>query len=117
MTPEQREQIRAARSARLGDNPRPPGSGGPPRGNQEGPTTRTVYLLEKEMSSGKEKLMLKPVKIKAGISDGSYTEVVGGLKEGDVVVTGVNVTAAMAAAARPPVGASPFGGGGFRGGR
>jgi HlyD family secretion protein len=61
---------------------------------------------------------LKPVKVKIGISDGKDTEIVDGLKEGDVVVIGVNTpaVAANANAARPP-GASPFGGpfgGGFR---
>ncbi len=124
MTPEQRDQMRERmRSGGMG-------SGGP-RANQDGPATRTVYVLEKETASGQEKPMvklsgvagwfnrlgpnskeqqtLKPVTIKTGISDGSFTEVLEGLKEGDSIVIGVNLPAASASA-RPPTGASPFGG-------
>jgi HlyD family secretion protein len=120
MTPEQREQMRA----RFGGSR---GMAGGPR-TQEGPATRTVYLLEKNTSSGKEpkvsamlgflpglnstgkeKPVLKPVTVKTGISDGNYTEVLEGLKEGDVIVTGVNLPAS-AASTRPPAGGSPFGG-------
>ena len=48
------------------------------------------------------------MKIKTGISDGAYTEVTDGLKEGDVVVIGVKNPQTQAAA---PGGTSPFGGG------
>jgi HlyD family secretion protein len=53
------------------------------------------------------------VRVKTGISDGSNTEIADGLKEGDTVIIGVKFS--QAAAASPPPGASPFGGGGFRG--
>jgi len=42
---------------------------------------RLVYTL------GQDKSKLKPIVIKVGISDGSQTEVVEGLKEGDMIVT------------------------------
>ena len=62
---------------------------------------------------------MKAATAKTGISDGSYTEVLEGVNEGDVVVSGLNIPAGagMAANARPgasPFGGSPFGGGGGR---
>jgi len=87
------------------------------RAEPEGPRSQTIYLLEKESSvPGSEKAVLKPVTVKLGISDGANTEVVEGLKEGNVVVTGT-VTQTTAAAPQPggsPFGGSPFGGGGPR---
>lgn len=77
---------------------------------------RTVYVMQ-DAKDGK-KPVLKPVKVKIGISDGKDTEILEGLNEGDVVVVGVNTPALAANApnnARP--GGSPFGGpfgGGFR---
>ena len=122
MTPEQRDQMRERmRSGGMG-------SGGP-RANQDGPISRTVYVLEKDAAGGQEKSVvklsgvgdwlhalgpkakeqqtLKPITIKTGISDGSFTEVLEGLKEGDSIVVGVNQPAATASI-RPPT--SPFGG-------
>ena len=55
------------------------------------------------------------VRIKTGISDGAYTEITDGLKEGDTIIIGVILPQA-AAAAPPSGGASPFGGGGMGGG-
>ena len=61
--------------------------------------------------------MGKAVTVTIGITDGSYSEVIDGLKEGDVVITGVNTPLATTASAQGPQGNSPFGraGGGFRG--
>jgi HlyD family secretion protein len=88
--------------------PRATGSPRGPRPNTGGRnraaelrTERTVYVL-----SGSEP---KPVQIKIGISDGVYTEVTEGLKEGDRVVT-----AALAAEKGATPAANPFGGGGPR---
>jgi HlyD family secretion protein len=109
MSPEEREQFRAKMRARFGD-----GQGGR-RGSStggDGPVTRTVYLIERDSSAGKEQTILKPVTVKVGISDGTFNEVLEGLKEGDVVVTGLNLPApatASATGARPG-GTSPFGG-------
>jgi HlyD family secretion protein len=72
------------------------GNGGPP-------TMRTVYILT---GQGKD-THLEAVRIKTGITDGIYTEVVNGLNEGDNIVTS---STSMTAAAGP--GGSPFG---FRG--
>lgn len=137
MSPEERTQARERMRARFGDR------GGGTRGErsaQEGPITRTVYVLEKgsgsatnasrasslsgllpffgsSLPAGPE---LKPTMVKTGISDGSHTEVIEGLKEGDVVVTGLNLPASAtgpnATGPRPagsPFG-GPFGGGGMR---
>jgi HlyD family secretion protein len=51
----------------------------------------------------------KSVRIKTGITDGSYTEITDGLQDGDQVITAVKQPAAQAAAAAP-AGQSPFGG-------
>jgi HlyD family secretion protein len=117
MSPEEREQFRARMRARSGDGPPGDGLGVGRRSNTwstDGSAPRTVYLLEKETASGKEVSVLKPVTVKTGISDGSFTEVLEGLKEGDVVVTGVNLPTPTTALR--PGGSSPFGGpfGGMR---
>lgn len=102
MTPEQREQFRASRGQG--------GSGG--RSSTDGTVNRTVYVEAKTGAEGEPKL--KAVKIKTGISDGNVTEVLEGLNEGDVVVTGIDSGAApnplMAGQQRSPFGGS-FGGG------
>ena len=109
MSPEERAAMRA-RFAGANAARRP--------ASQDGSVVRTVYVIQ-DAKDGK-KPVLKPVKVKIGISDGKDTEVLEGLDEGDVVVIGVN-TPALAAnqnqTARPPGGGSPFGGpfgGGFR---
>lgn len=106
MSPEERAAMRAkfagANAAR-----RPP---------QDASPIRTVYIMEESKGGNDKKPALKPVKVKIGISDGKDTEIIEGLKEGDVVAIGVN-TPALAAnpnTQRPP--GSPFGSpfGGFR---
>ncbi|HXI51307.1 MAG TPA: efflux RND transporter periplasmic adaptor subunit [Candidatus Saccharimonadales bacterium] len=110
MTPEQREEFRARMRARFGEGGGPGRSGGSPPA--DGPATRTVYLLEKDTSSGTEQVVLKPVTVKTGIADASFTEVLDGLTEGDQVVSGVNMpglpTGPGGMTGRP--GGSPFGG-------
>lgn len=59
------------------------GPGGPKGEHQP---VRTVYVVTDPAQPTK----LTPVEVKVGISDGIYTEVLSGLKEGDVVVTGLN---------------------------
>jgi HlyD family secretion protein len=117
MSPEEREQARQRMRERFGSDG-PPGGGGGRQRAQEGPVTRTVYVVDKTAGTpGRPKV--KEVKIKAGISDASFTEVLEGLTEGDEVVTGVNnpnVVATAAAQGAQQQGRSPFGGGGFGGG-
>jgi HlyD family secretion protein len=64
---------------------------------------RTVYFL----AGDEHAPVLKPVQIKTGITDGIFTEVTDGLKDGDKVVSGVVQTDAQAAGGST----SPFGGG------
>jgi HlyD family secretion protein len=81
----------------------------PRRREPEGPRSQTVYLLEKPGASpGANKVTLKPVTVKLGISDGTNTEVTEGLKEGDVIVTGT-VSSAAVSSTPTPFG-NPFGG-------
>ncbi len=82
-----------------------------PRAKPEGPTTSTVYVLETPaggQNGPKEKPVLKAVTVKAGATDGGYTEVLDGLKEGDTVVTGAISASAAAEPMSNPF--SPFGG-------
>ncbi|HWA24684.1 MAG TPA: efflux RND transporter periplasmic adaptor subunit [Lacunisphaera sp.] len=71
-------------------------------------TTRTVYRLP----GGNKLATPEPVAIKVGITDGITSEVVDGLKEGDVVITGL-ASATVTDAQQGPV-RNPFGGGGRR---
>ena len=58
---------------------------------------------------------IKPVTVKLGITDGAYTEVLEGLAQGAMVITGTNQVGG-ASAARTGAASSPFGGP-FGGGR
>lgn len=89
-----------------GNGARPGSGGGHPKGERS--PTRTLYVLDKG-PDGKD--IAKPVQVRIGINDGIYTQIVEGLKEGDDVIVGQNLTAGAAAQA----GASnPFSGGGGR---
>jgi len=99
--------------------PRQGGGGGGPggprgggmgagRGNRPPSNTRTVYTLESDNPSASAP-QLKPRQIKIGISDGAFTEVVEGLKEGEVVVIGSNLPQPAPGSAGAP--SNPFGGG------
>lgn len=114
MSPEEREQMRQRFRERGGGGGG--GEGGPRQRQQEGPVTRTVYLTDSAQPAAGSKPVLRQVTIKAGISDGSFTEVLDGLKEGDIVVIGSTSPTANPAASGVPQGRSPFGGGGFGGG-
>ena len=108
----------AALRVRLPDQtPTPGAQGGPPSGGRGRPAggrgganrpdrraERTIYLMASPNAKP------APVSIKTGISDGVATEVLEGLKEGDVVVTSVLETGNSAT---PPT-ANPFGGAGGR---
>lgn len=78
---------------------RPGGLGGfGGAGGRGGQPVRTVYVLSGEDNDG----TLKPVQIKTGITDGVFTEVLSGLKEGDHVVTGLAFGDETAGATRNP---------------
>lgn len=96
-----------ARRPRSGDAPTTSLQGkenGSSQGGGDVPNTRTVYLME--TNSFNPKGVLKPAIIRVGISDNSYTEVLDGLKEGDVLVTGINQSAARSTTTT--TGSSPF---------
>ena len=75
--------------------------GGRSGAGQEGRAERTVYVLPSGASRP------QPVQVKTGISDGTTTEVIEGLKEGDRVVT-AELTSTTSAPSPP---ANPFSGG------
>jgi HlyD family secretion protein len=88
------------------------GAGGEgPRRRPRGDVTpvRTIYTLSSTNAPATEKPQARQVKL--GISDGAFTEVTDGLKEGDVVVTGSNATDVPAGPQRPSGPSNPFGGG------
>jgi len=80
--------------------------------------SRTVYVLATNAPPGGGEAVPtpQPVRIKLGISDGLFTEITEGLKEGDAVITAVKLPQSQAATP-PPAGTSPFGGGGGGGRR
>jgi len=84
------------------------------RGNRatdsNAPVTRTLYLLA---GTDPKTAHPVPVTVKLGITDGMATEIVDGLKEGDLVITSVTIPGAKPATGAPST--NPFGGGGRRG--
>ena len=120
LTPEQREQMakfraqmQAARAAGGGGG----GMGGMGMGGgggrpavPEGPAIRTVYIVNTEKSQP-GRLLMTAVSIKTGITDGTNTEVSEGLKDGDILVTGIVAPSTAPTAAAGPLGGNPFGGG------
>ncbi len=58
---------------------------------------------------------MKPVTVKTGISDGIYTEVIDGLKEGDAIVTGQTISGGSATGAAAATNPFASGGSGFGG--
>ena len=97
-TPEQRDQMRKLMIER----------GVIPAPGEATVTTRTVYRLP----GGVKTATPEAVSAKIGITDGMVSEVVSGLAEGDVIITGVSIGGGGGAASGPaaPVN-NPFGGG------
>jgi HlyD family secretion protein len=94
------------------------GQGRGQRGGASGSTvtTRTLYKL---VGSEPKTATIEPVNVKLGITDGIFTAVLDGLKEGDVLVTSVVVsgtsTSAASVISNPFTGRGPPGGpGGLR---
>ncbi|MDW7981053.1 MAG: efflux RND transporter periplasmic adaptor subunit [Verrucomicrobiales bacterium] len=110
--PEAMENSRTNTGAlgRPGQRQSGPGAAGAPnpRMRAERAFVRTVYVLSTNSAGGTRGVKLEPVQIKVGITDGIMTEVVEGLKEGDVVVTGVVMPEPQRTASAPP--RNPFGG-------
>ena len=78
--------------------------------NGDASDVRTVYLLNSSPSDSSKAgpAQLTPVSIRIGISDGAFTEVLEGVQEGDLLVTGPATTTTSAGA--PSAGAqnNPF---------
>jgi HlyD family secretion protein len=89
----------AEAAAEMGSRPSSARGGRAAGGRERATSDRTIYVL----SGGQP----KPVQIKTGISDGVVTEVIEGLKEGDLIVT-AEVAAKSQPASTP---ANPFSGG------
>jgi HlyD family secretion protein len=86
------------------------GGGERPSADSSFPKSTTVYLTEKEtLPMGGERTVLNPVTVKLGIADNNNVEVLEGLKEGDMVVSGTIASTTVANQPRNPLG-SPFGG-------
>ena len=96
-TPEQREQFRKLMTERgLTSAPAAPG--------EVTVTTRTVYRLP----GGDKNALPQPVSAKVGITDGITSELIDGLAEGDVIITGLAPVGNAATQQRPTT--NPFGG-------
>jgi HlyD family secretion protein len=103
-SPEVREKIRQLAAERGFELPNR--GGGPERSrNSDAPVNRVVYKL---VGKG-ETAHPEAVNVKLGISDGSQTEVIEGLAEGDLVITNVYIAGKSAAPGAPST--NPFGGG------
>lgn len=89
------------------------GGGAGDRGFNNSVVTRPVYVIPNPDAVDKQ---IQTVNATLGISDGIYTEVLGGLKEGDAVLTAITMPGAAPILTAPQGGQqNPFGGGG-RGG-
>ena len=73
-------------------------------GRTDAPVVRTVYRLP----GGNPLATPEAIRVKIGITDGTNSEVIDGLKEGDVLITGSNLPSAQ------PQSGSPFPGGPHR---
>jgi HlyD family secretion protein len=94
-----------------------PGQGGASMGGgnssrpRPAPAWRTIYVLATNTppSSSDPLVIPRAVRVRAGITDGSYTEITDGLQEGDPVIIAAKLTSAQAVT-QAPAGQSPFGG-------
>jgi HlyD family secretion protein len=102
---EVRNRMRQLATERGLELPTRGGGGGNERaGSSDAPVTRILYRLIGQGPGARP----EAVEVKLGISDGTQTEVISGLAEGDRVITSVSVAGAPASAAPST---NPFGGG------
>jgi|LauGreDrversion4_2_1035121.scaffolds.fasta_scaffold12195_2 HlyD family secretion protein len=86
------------------------GPGGPPGGDRGFNNTVVSRTLYKIVNPEAEEKKLEAVQVRLGISDGFFTEVLGGLTEGDTVLTNITIPGATAAAAPQGGMQNPFSG-------
>jgi HlyD family secretion protein len=98
-TPVLMQRVRSLAEERGLELPARRGSGGGGSGNAT--STRIIYRIPPSADSSK----VQAVTARFGITDGVSTEIIDGLSEGDVIVTGV----LSAAEAAPSGASSPFG--------
>lgn len=67
--------------------------------------TKTVYLVNGEAPTQ----TLQPVQVQTGASDGSWTEILGGISQGDSVATGIATATQTTASVSASGGTNPFG--------
>lgn len=110
LTPEQREQMAQGRGRRGGGGGR--GGDGAPRAAGSGPASAILYLQDKNAdTTGTTKTVARGVSVRIGITDGSFTEVIDGVNEGDTIIIGAsNPSSSLAATPNNPF-APNFGGG------
>jgi HlyD family secretion protein len=101
-TPEQREQLRKAMAEAGLPVLESSGSGRP---GESVVTTRKVYKL---VGLAPEQ-SLEELTVKVGITDGTSSEIIDGLKEGDVIVSGISVPTTSSSSQQRS--SNPFGGG------
>ncbi len=82
-------------------SPPPADTAHSPSGDSPEAAAKTIYLVQGEIPNQ----ALQPTQIQTGISDGSWTEVVGGVNEGNLVATGIATATSVAAS----TGSNPFG--------
>ena len=74
---------------------------GPRPASVRGQNQQTIYALDRGQ--------LKPTRVQLGISDGNYTEILSGLNEGQLVVTGTGSNTNSAASSQANSGTRRFG--------
>lgn len=86
--------------------------GRPGRAGAERRNVQTLYVLpESKTPATASTVKLKPVRARLGITDGIFTEVIEGLGENDLVVTGSSTPTSASAGAAAGGTQNPFGGG------
>lgn len=101
---EVRDRMRQLATERGLELPARGGPGAERAGSSDTPVTRVLYRLVGDGTAARP----EAVEVKLGISDGTQTEVISGLNEGDSVITSVSVGGVSASAAPS---SNPFGGG------
>jgi HlyD family secretion protein len=109
-----RELFQGGALQRSGQGDRPAGAGGGSRA-RSAPAWRNLYVLTTNTPAGSSAPVPMPesVRVRLGITDSSYTEVLEGLKEGAPVITAVKLPSTPETTPSSS-GRSPFGGPRFR---